>query len=78
MMATVGGGLTPLNIGKIIQTLGIDLILGIGGAIQGHPQGTRSGAEAARAAIDAAIMGIELSEMAKNCEPLSVAIDAWS
>jgi 2,3-diketo-5-methylthiopentyl-1-phosphate enolase len=51
----VGGGLTAAHVGPIVEALGRDVIIGVGGAIQGHPEGAAAGARAIRAAIDDAI-----------------------
>ena len=54
-MPMLAGGLTAEMIGPLVRQAGIDVILGVGGAIQGHPQGAEAGARAIRAAIDEAI-----------------------
>ena len=77
VVTTVGGGITPLHLSGIYNDLGPDVIIGIGGAIQGHPGGTTSGANAVMKAIDAVSEGIPLTEAAKACEDLKIAIDAW-
>jgi 2,3-diketo-5-methylthiopentyl-1-phosphate enolase len=76
-VTTVGGGVTPLNLGSVINDLGNDLILGVGGAIQGHPGGAACGAKATMSAVHAAITGVSIDEAAKQCEHLQVAIDSW-
>ena len=43
-LTAVGGGITPFNMGDVVTDLGKDTILGVGGAIQGHPLGATSGA----------------------------------
>jgi 2,3-diketo-5-methylthiopentyl-1-phosphate enolase len=42
-------------VGRIVDELGVDAIIGVGGAIQGHPEGPAAGARAVREAIDAAV-----------------------
>jgi 2,3-diketo-5-methylthiopentyl-1-phosphate enolase len=54
----VAGGLTAEMIEPIVAEFGIDLMLGAGGAIQGHPDGPTAGAVSIRAAIDAAVARI--------------------
>jgi 2,3-diketo-5-methylthiopentyl-1-phosphate enolase len=54
-MPVVGGGLTADHVRPIVAALGHDVIIGIGGAIQGHPEGAAAGARAIRAAIEAAV-----------------------
>jgi len=54
-MPMLAGGVTGEMIGPLIRESGTDVILGVGGAIQGHPEGAEAGARAVRAAIDAAM-----------------------
>lgn len=56
-MTAVGGGLTPFNIGDVVATLGNDIILGVGGAIQGHPAGATRGAKAVMTMLQAIVNG---------------------
>jgi 2,3-diketo-5-methylthiopentyl-1-phosphate enolase len=51
----VGGGLTADHVPAIVQAAGIDVIIGVGGAIQGHPDGTAAGGRAVMAAVHAAM-----------------------
>jgi 2,3-diketo-5-methylthiopentyl-1-phosphate enolase len=53
-MPVVGGGVTADMIPSIVDLFGRDLILGVGGAIQGHPDGATAGVRAILAAISAA------------------------
>jgi 2,3-diketo-5-methylthiopentyl-1-phosphate enolase len=50
-----GGGITAEHVGPIVEALGSDVIIAVGGAIQGHPDGAAAGGRAVRAAIDAAV-----------------------
>lgn len=54
-MPVLGGGLTGAHAATLIEAVGIDVVLGVGGAIQGHPDGPAAGARAVREAIDAAV-----------------------
>jgi 2,3-diketo-5-methylthiopentyl-1-phosphate enolase len=56
-MPVVGGGLTAAMVRAIVDAAGTDVIIGVGGAIQGHPEGPAAGARVVRAAIDAAVAG---------------------
>lgn len=76
-LPVVGGGIHPGNVGCIIADLGLDVMLGVGGAIQGHPDGAAAGARAIRQAIDAAVEGIPLSEQAKKYPELRKALERW-
>ncbi len=77
LVTTVGGGITAINQQTVQQELGNDMILGIGGAIQGHPMGATQGAIAAMAAVEATSKGIPLNTAAKSCEALQKAIELW-
>ncbi len=78
VFTVVGGGVTPLNLSAVVREVGCDVILGIGGAIQGHPMGARSGSEAAMAAVKAAYSGVSLEEAAKNCPPLAAILEGYA
>ncbi len=54
-MPMVGGGLTADHVGPIVDAAGFDVMIGIGGAIQGHPDGTVAGGQAVMAAVDEAV-----------------------
>jgi 2,3-diketo-5-methylthiopentyl-1-phosphate enolase len=54
-MPMLAGGVTAAMIGPLIRESGIDVILGVGGAIQGHPDGAEAGTRAIRARIDEAM-----------------------
>ncbi len=71
------GGLHPGLIPTVMSILGNDCTLLISGGIHGHPGGTRAGASAAMAAIEAAIEGIDLAEHAKKHKELQLALDKW-
>lgn len=51
VMPIVGGGLTGAHVPALVADLGADAIIGVGGAIQGHPEGATVGARAIRTAI---------------------------
>jgi ribulose 1,5-bisphosphate carboxylase large subunit-like protein len=46
-----GGGITADHIAPIIETLGLDAIIAVGGAIQGHPDGAAAGGRVIQSAI---------------------------
>ena len=60
-----------------MKNLGLDCVLGVGGAIHGHPMGGVAGAKAMRQAMEAALTDIPLEEYAKMHKELRVAIDKW-
>lgn len=71
------GGLNPAHVPKLMELLGKDLIIQMGGGIHGHPKGTKKGATAARQAIDATMQGIPLKEYAKENKELAQALKLW-
>jgi 2,3-diketo-5-methylthiopentyl-1-phosphate enolase len=75
VLPAVGGGVTPVNQAYIQELLGKEIIIGIGGAIQGHPMGTTAGATAAMEAVKATARGIPLREV--NHPALNRAIELW-
>ncbi|MGI6005233.1 MAG: RuBisCO large subunit C-terminal-like domain-containing protein [Christensenellales bacterium] len=77
VFSAIGGGITPMNLGRIIREAGRDTILGIGGAMQGHPMGMAAGLKAVMAALDAALSDRPLAEAADACAELRTAIDVW-
>jgi ribulose-bisphosphate carboxylase large chain len=54
------GGLHPGLIPSVLDLLGVDCAIQLGGGIHGHPKGTREGAKAMRQAIDAYLDGESL------------------
>lgn len=77
VMTALGGGVTPLTIGSMVRTFGSDIILGVGGAVQGHPMGTSAGAKAVMDALEAAVNNVALDEAAAKSPELGAAVDAW-
>lgn len=71
------GGLHPLLVDKVMNRLGTDIMLQIGGGIHGHPNGSYAGAKAMREAVEAYMQGIPLLEAAKTSKELKVALDYW-
>lgn len=71
------GGLHPGLIDGLMQIMGKDIIIQLGGGIHGHPQGTLLGSTAARQAVDAIMEGVSLKEKAKTARELSQALDVW-
>jgi ribulose-bisphosphate carboxylase large chain len=73
----ISGGLHPGLIPELIQMLGKEIIIQVGGGIWGHPMGGRAGAMAVRHAIDAAIEGVSLEEKSKGSVELRRALEKW-
>lgn len=76
-MPVSSGGLHPGILPKVVETLGKDIVLQIGGGVLGHPDGARSGAIAVRQAIEAIESGADIEEFAKNHRELARAIEKW-
>jgi 2,3-diketo-5-methylthiopentyl-1-phosphate enolase len=74
----VGGGIHPANAVRIVADIGLDVLLAVGGAIQGHPGGAAAGCRAMRQAIDAAVEGVPLAEKAKEHPELQQALELWT
>lgn len=51
----VGGGIRADHIASLVEVGGADLMIGVGGAIQGHPDGTAAGGRAVMRAVDDAV-----------------------
>lgn len=76
-MPMASGGITQANVPDIVRELGSDILIGSGGGVHGHPQGSEAGARAFRKAIDATLEGISLEEAAKEHEALGIALNLW-
>ncbi|USH00013.1 type III ribulose-bisphosphate carboxylase [Thermococcus argininiproducens] len=74
---TSSGGLHPGNLPAVIEALGTDIVLQLGGGTLGHPDGPAAGAKAVRQALDAIIQGISLDEYAKTHKELARALEKW-
>ena len=61
----------------LIDDLGHDIILAPGGAIQGHPLGSRAGVRAMFAAIEAALNKVSLEEATRTCPELKAIEHLW-
>lgn len=70
----VGGGVHPGTVQTYVDELGPDIILGAGGAIQGHPDGAAAGADAMRQAIDAVMAGRSVVEAGREHPALGRAL----
>ncbi len=77
VLAVSSGGLHPGHVPYLINHLGKDLVIQMGGGIHGHPSGTLRGARAARQAIDAVMKNKSLKEYAKDRIELKQALDFW-
>ncbi|TAJ46436.1 MAG: transcriptional regulator [Herbiconiux sp.] len=76
-MPIIGGGVHPGTVDRYVSDLGNDIVLGVGGAIQGHPGGAAAGVRAMRQAVDARMAGVPVAEAAASNEELGLAVAAW-
>lgn len=76
-MPTPGGGVHPSTAYKITCQLGKDIILDVGGGIQGHPGGSTAGVKALKAAVEAAINDEPLGEKSARVPELAQALAKW-
>lgn len=71
------GGLHPGLIPYVIDMLGPDTMVQVGGGVLGNPMGPESGARALRQSIDAVMERIPLKEYARSHKELKAALDRW-
>ncbi len=76
-MVHIGGGVTPGIVPYLMDMMGNDTAIGAGGGIHSHPGGPAAGARALRAAMDAKLKGISLTEAARDVAELRQALDVW-
>ena len=73
----IGGGVHPGTVETYMGELGPDIVLGAGGAIQGHPDGAAAGADAMRQAIDAVMAGRRVVDAAEEHPELRRALEKF-
>ncbi|MBU3940433.1 MAG: type III ribulose-bisphosphate carboxylase [Nanoarchaeota archaeon] len=71
------GGLHPGLIHPLIDAMGHNVIIQLGGGIHAHPNGTLAGAIAARKALEASFEGIPLKQAEKDYKELEIALKKW-
>ncbi len=71
------GGLHVGIIKRLIDLLGKDMILQLGGGVHGHPGGTHAGALAFSQAVEAIMSNIPLRTYARSHLELKQALDKW-
>ena len=76
-MPVSSGGLHPGNLKPVIDALGSDIVLQVGGGVLGHPDGPKAGAKAVRQALNAIIQQIPIEEYAKDHKELARALEKW-
>lgn len=76
-MPMPSGGITPVNVPDAVRELGNEVMIGSGGGIHAHPEGSKAGAKAFRQAIEASMKGISLEEAAKENRELGISLGIW-
>jgi Ribulose 1,5-bisphosphate carboxylase, large subunit len=71
------GGLHPGDLPLVIDALGPNIVLRVGGGVVGYPDGPRAGAMAVRQALDAIVKGIPLDKYAESHRELARALERW-
>ncbi|MEM0350606.1 MAG: type III ribulose-bisphosphate carboxylase [Archaeoglobaceae archaeon] len=71
------GGLHPGVLPAVVETLGKDLVIQIGGGVLGHPDGAKAGAMAVRQALEAIENGVDIEEYARSKRELARALEKW-
>ena len=77
VLPVASGGLHPGVVPALVDRIGTNGCIQAGGGVHGHPDGTRAGATALRAAIDAAMAGVPLEAYANDHPELAVALETW-
>ncbi len=78
VVPVASGGLHPGHLPQLDQTFGRDAFFLFGGGVHGHPGGSRAGAAAVRAAVEAVAVGQPLEAAARTSPELRVALDLWA
>jgi ribulose-bisphosphate carboxylase large chain len=78
VVPVASGGLHPGHVPQLDAIFGTDAFFLFGGGVHGHPDGSRAGAAAARAAVEAVAAGQSLDAAARSSRELRVALDLWS
>ena len=73
----LAAGTHPGLVPTLMHDFGPEIIIGAGGAVHGHPGGSRAGARAMRQAIDATMKDTDLAEYAKGHAELKSALETW-
>lgn len=78
VVPVASGGLHPGHVPQLDAVFGKDAFFLFGGGVHGHPGGSRSGAMAARAAVEAVARGTSLGEAARSSRELREALGLWA
>ena len=78
VLPVASGALNPHHVWELYEVMGKDALFLFGGGCHGHPGGSRAGAEAIRAALEAAVAGISPERAAASHPALAAALEHWS
>lgn len=70
-------GMHPGLVEQMIKDFGMDLVIGAGGGVHGHPDGCIAGGKAFHQAFDTVKAGLSLREGAETRKDLARALDKW-
>jgi ribulose-bisphosphate carboxylase large chain len=62
---------------KLLEATGPNVCVQAGGGVHGHPEGTKAGARALRAAVEAAVLDEPLEVRAQESAELGAALEKW-
>ena len=71
------GGLHPILVEDVLDRMGTNIMLQIGGGVHGHPKGSYAGAKAMREAVEAYMDGVHVDDAAKSSKELREALEYW-
>jgi ribulose-bisphosphate carboxylase large chain len=77
VFAVCSGGLHPGHVPELINLMGKNIIIQMGGGIHGHPQGTMKGAQAARQSIESVMKKVPIKQYAGSHPELRKALERW-
>jgi len=77
VLPVASGGLHPGLVPSLMNFFGKDFVIQAGGGIHGHTEGTVSGANAMRQAVDATMQDVSLKEYAESHKELRAALEIW-
>jgi 2,3-diketo-5-methylthiopentyl-1-phosphate enolase len=76
-LPVAGGGMTAGLVEAVCQMYGLDIAIGAGTSVFGHPGGPRASARALRRAIEAEMVGDPLGSAAQRLSELRQALQYW-
>ncbi len=77
VLPVASGGLHPGVLPQLLDFMGSDILIQVGGGVTGHPSGPKAGGIAVRQALEAYYSGIPLEEYAKTHKELREALEKW-